>query len=227
MRLPEYNDEARQLARLLAPLDRSSRILDVGCGTGRNLALLKALGFANVRGVDVNESLVADARARGFACVSVRELTREPAAAEYDVLLMAHVIEHFEHTKLVEFIDAYLGRLRSGGVLLVVTPLPNRVFYSDFDHVRPYLPMGLRMVFGGGLAQVQFQAQAVLELEDLRFYRDQLRLQFYRAFFVRKANPLPLWVNRVLKLLFFLSRGTIGVRMGWMGRYRHQGRRST
>jgi SAM-dependent methyltransferase len=226
MKLPEYSDEARQLARLVAPLERSSRILDVGCGTGRNLEVLKKLGFTHLRGVDVNEALVAANRARGWDCLTVSELEREPAGAEYDVLVMSQLIEHFEHTRLLQFIESYLERLRRGGALVVVTPLPNRVFYNDFDHVRPYLPMGLRLVFGGELAQVQFQAGSVLELEDLRFYRDQLRLQFYRGFYVRGANPLPVWVNRGLKLLFFLSRGAIGMRMGWMGRYRYVGRRS-
>jgi SAM-dependent methyltransferase len=227
MNLPEYSDEARQLARLMAPLSRSSRILDVGCGNGRNLEVLRRLGFTHLRGVDANEALVAGNRVRGWDCVTARKLDQEPANAEYDALLMSHIIEHFEHTRLLDFMESYLKRLRTGGALIVVTPLPNRVFYNDFDHTRPYLPMGLQMVFGGESAQVQVQADAVLTLEDIRFYRDQLRLQFYRGLFVREANRLPIWVNRGLKLLFFLSRGAIGVRMGWMGRYRYQGGRAT
>jgi SAM-dependent methyltransferase len=226
MKIPEYSDEACQLERIVGPLSRSSRVLDIGCGTGRNLELLQKLGFTQVRGVDLNQDLVAANRARGFDCVSVRQLEQEPSKPEYDALLMSHVIEHLEHTRLLQFIESYLQRLRPGGALVVVTPLPNRVFYNDFDHVRPYLPIGLQMVFGNDLAQVQFQAGAVLELEDIRFYRDQYRLQFYRRLYVADANPLPLWVNRALKLLFFLSRGRIGSRIGWMGRYRYNGRRN-
>jgi SAM-dependent methyltransferase len=223
MRIPEYRDEAREITNLLAVADRSSRVLDVGCGTGRNLELLRTLGFTRVRGVDRNRALVAQNRARGFDCVTVEDL--ESDSTQYDLLVMSHIIEHFDHEELLTFLESYLKRLRTGGRLLIVTPLPSQAFYNDFDHTRPYLPIGLKMVFGDDLAQVQFQSKDVLSLEDLRFYSDQFRLHFYRRLFLQHANPLPLWVNRVLKLLFVLSRGAIGRRVGWMGLYRYIGRR--
>lgn len=55
--------------RLLAALPRGISVLEVGCGSGNQLACLAELGFAwdNLHGVDINPRAVELCRARGFA----------------------------------------------------------------------------------------------------------------------------------------------------------------
>jgi SAM-dependent methyltransferase len=224
VKLPQFNHEQREFVRLLSNIDRGVRILDVGCGTGRNLDLLRSLGFARLVGVDRNPDLVAGVVQRGFTCLTPEQLETENTQP-FDLILMSHIIEHFHHDELLNFMESYLGRLRIGGHLVIVTPLFSSVFYNDFDHVRPYLPMGISMVFGEELAQVQYRSRIVLRLTDLRFYRGPLRLQFFRALYMNTENVLPLWTNRVLRLLFSVSGGIVGQRMGWMGLYEYAGDR--
>lgn len=224
VKLPQYNHEQREFARLLSSIDRGARILDVGCGTGRNLDLLRSLGFAKLVGVDRNPDLVTGVVQRGFTCLTPEQLETENTEP-FDLVLMSHIVEHFHHAELLDFLERYLKRLRIGGYLVIITPLFSSVFYNDFDHVRPYLPMGISMVFGEELAQVQYRSRTVLRLADLRFYRGPLRLQFFRAIYMNAGGGLPLWINRLLRLLFAVSGGIVGQRMGWMGLYEYAGDR--
>ena len=72
--------------------NRSARILDIGCGTGRHAIELAARGYAVV-GVDLSEAQLARARAkaaeRGFA-VDFRPADARalPFAAEFDLAIM-------------------------------------------------------------------------------------------------------------------------------------------
>ena len=78
---------------------------------------------------------------------------------------------------------------------------------------------------GDALAQVQYQSRVVLRLRDLRIYRCPFRLQFFRTLYMTGATSLPLWVNRALRLVFTLSGGLIGQRIGWIGLYEYAGDR--
>ncbi|MCP9447194.1 MAG: class I SAM-dependent methyltransferase [Nitrospira sp.] len=200
-------------------------IVDVGCGKGRNLALLRGARFLNLMGVDVNPMLVHYVKEKGEVALTNEEFVREVPPCSVDVLLMSHIVEHFDHRALLEFLATCLDKLKVGGTLIVVTPLMSGTFYNDFDHIRPYLPIGFTMVFGRTTEQVQYQSDHVLALEDLRFYRAPFRIQWHRALYVPGQATWPIWINRVFRLLFLLSRGSIGVQAGWIGKFRYEGRR--
>src|SRR5579859_4156528 len=72
--------------------DRRSgfRILDVGCGYGRNLEWLKAKGF-NATGVEANPGIVKACRDAGLSCLDVKDFQK--TTDQYDMLLMAHIVE--------------------------------------------------------------------------------------------------------------------------------------
>jgi SAM-dependent methyltransferase len=219
-----FSDERRKLTKLLRDLDRNTPVLDVGCGYGRNLLLMRQMGFTNLAGVEINPVLAAQVRAQGFECFSPDDM--EGNSGRYGMLLMSHIIEHFEYVSLKSFIESYLRCLRSEGFLVIATPLFHDAFYNDFDHVKPYLPLGINMVFGAEAAQVQFQSSHVLRLEAIDFFKDQLRVRFHPAIYKLGSQAWPIQLNRLLKLLFVLSGGLIGRKVGWIGCYRQLGSRS-
>lgn len=194
------------------------RVLDVGCGYGRNLRLLRELG-CRVKGVDVNQGVLDALRAAGHDCVRPGELG--PATPDYDVILMAHVIEHFAPEALLAMMDSYLDRLRPGGRLVVLTPLMSPYFYDDFDHVKPYHPTGLLMAFGTTAAQIQYQSRNRILLEDIWFRRTHFKRTFSRAMLL--AAPVR-HVGTALELasvlLFRISGYRIGRKDAWMGVFR-------
>lgn len=221
--LLEYSHEQIELLRVCRGIPSGALIVDVGCGQGRNLDLLKEARFRNVIGVDVNPMLVQHVKEKGGIALTNEEFIRQVPRCSVDVLLMSQIIEHFDHRALLEFVETYLEKLKIGGTLIVVTPLMSETFYNDFDHVRPYLPMGFAMVFGKTLEQVQYQSDHVLVLDDLRFYRAPFRIQWHRALYLSDQAVWPFWVNRLFRLVFLLSRGGIGRRAGWIGKFRYEG----
>ena len=220
-----FSDEQRRLTRLLRPVDLQTPVLDVGCGYGRNLLLMRQLGYTNLSGVEINPDLASEVRDKGFKCYSPEEI--QGHENHFGMLLLSHIVEHFEHVDLKKFLESYLRYLRKDGTIVIVTPLFHDAFYNDFDHVKPYLPLGIKMVFGEEAAQVQFQSSTILRLEEIDFFKDQLRVQFHPAIYSSGSQAWPIQLNRFLKLLFVLSGGIIGRKIGWMGRFSNLGRRSS
>lgn len=197
---------------------KECRVLDVGCGNGRYIQRLKELGF-DATGVDANPELVQSNRKTGLHCLTVDEFARTQDT--YDVMLMSHVIEHFSPKDLVPFLDGYLDRLKVGGRLVIATPLLTPYFYDDFDHVKPYHPMGVLMVFGTEQAQVQYYSRNKLTLEDIWIRRSPLRPPHTSGRYKEsiRARPRQI-VEFVSALLFRASGGLIGESDGWVGLFK-------
>lgn len=115
----------------LMPADKSIRICDVGCGTGRLAEALRRAGYTNYVGYDFAESRIAEAR-RYMPDVDFRLLSVfDPAAAELhaeaDVSCITEVLEH---------IDGDLALLESiPPGKIVVGSVPN---FLDTAHVRKF-----------------------------------------------------------------------------------------
>lgn len=112
---------------------RLGRVLDVGCGLGRNLA---HLGPDSV-GVDHNADSIRIARDRGFTAFTVEEFAKSPFATpgSFDGLLYAHVLEHMDRASGLRLLQTYLPYLTATGRICMITP-QQRGYASDPTHVR-------------------------------------------------------------------------------------------
>jgi len=122
----------------------ANRILDAGCGTGRNLAEFGVLGAA--RGVDPSPAAIEFCRRRGLTGVSeagIEELPFDDGA--FDLILATDVLEHVERDDLAA---AELRRVAAPGAVLVVTVPAYRWLWSQHDdshhHLRRYTAPVLR-----------------------------------------------------------------------------------
>jgi len=220
--ISDIRNEDKTLIKFVSSLGlkSDSKILDIGCGYGNKSELLRSYGF-QVIGVEVNEDIVKANLRAGLECMTVSEF--EQSKELYDVMLMSHIIEHFQPNDLLKFMDNYLDRLKSGGYLIIATPLNSSHFYLDFDHIKPYHPIGLDMVFGNRNAQVQYYSHNQIQLDDIWFRRGPLKMLLFRSLYVRKYskyNKFPMIINVGLAILFRLSLGLIGRTNGWMGLYK-------
>ena len=122
-------------------------VVDLGCGRGEWLALLRTAGVA-ARGVDASAAFVAAGRARGLDMELGDALGYLEALApdSVDMVTAFHVIEHLATEDLLALLEAAREALRPGGCLLLETPNPTNLvmaacdFYNDPTHRSPLPP---------------------------------------------------------------------------------------
>ncbi|WP_181779443.1 bifunctional class I SAM-dependent methyltransferase/NUDIX hydrolase [Pseudonocardia pini] len=113
------------------------RVLDVGCGIGRNLAHLSAESV----GVDHNQHSVDACRELGLTAFTTDEFLAAPPERPFDGMLAAHLVEHLPPDGAAEILRPYLPSLAPGARVVLICP-QERGYASDathtvfFDHAR-------------------------------------------------------------------------------------------
>jgi SAM-dependent methyltransferase len=128
-------------------------ILDVGCGRGELLELLREEGLP-ASGVDSNRAAVDQCRARGLDVAErdAFDALGEISDGSLGGLTAIHVVEHLPAALLFKLIDEALRVLRPGGVLILETPNPQNVlvgagdFYLDPTRRNPIHPRALQVL---------------------------------------------------------------------------------
>jgi SAM-dependent methyltransferase len=113
--------ETRRLRDPCRSLGATARILDVGCGDGFHLRLLRRLGPPSWRleGVDADDRAVRAARASGFVVHPGNVETAELPLWSYDLVLLIMTVEHLADP--LRTLRRIRELLRPGGRLMVIT----------------------------------------------------------------------------------------------------------
>jgi SAM-dependent methyltransferase len=130
----------------LSLLDGRQPVLDVGCGRGEFLELLRADGTA-ARGVDLDPGMVTRARAKGLEVEqgdAVEYLENLPDRS-LGAIFAAQVVEHLPYAQLIAFMRLAEQKLQPGGRLIVETVNPHapgalKNFWLDLTHQHPIFP---------------------------------------------------------------------------------------
>jgi len=98
------------------------RILDVGCGEGRFLAILKEYGPKDWKlcGLDFDEAAVQKCRERGFEAAARRVEDFTEGHGTFDAVMMLQLIEHVEDPVLIA--KRVFELLKPGGYFIIETP---------------------------------------------------------------------------------------------------------
>lgn len=142
--------------------DDASNVLDIGCGRGEFLQLLKERGIP-ARGLDLNPEMAKACRALGLDASSGDALATLRALPDESLggLIAVQVIEHLKPAYLSQFLQTAFFKLRPGAPLILETINPAcwvaffESYIRDLTHEQPIHPETLQyMLQASGFASV-------------------------------------------------------------------------
>jgi SAM-dependent methyltransferase len=136
---------------------KGGRFLEVGCGGGSTLKLMKELGWGT-EGVDIDPIAGTKARRKGLK-VKVGTLPAQQYPDNYfDAIGMSHLIEHIHDP--IELLQECFRIIRPGGCTAVITPngesWGHKIFKRDWRGLEP--PRHLHIFTCGSLCSLTKQA---------------------------------------------------------------------
>ena len=133
--------------KTLAVTFNNAKALDLGCGRGEWLELLKEWGI-DALGVDCDETMLKACRDRTLTVIQdeVIDYLSRQSDQSYDLITGFHIAEHLIFPQLLQLVEQSLRILRPGGLLILESPNPENLlvatnnFYIDPTHLRPLVP---------------------------------------------------------------------------------------
>jgi len=137
----------RRLAAYCPYFEGASDVLDVGCGRGEFLELLRERGISG-RGLEINHEMVEVCRARGLDIVEGDVVSYLAGLADGALggLFAGQVVEHLEPDYLMRFLELAYHKLRPGSKIILETINVDSwsaffgPYLRDITHVRPLPP---------------------------------------------------------------------------------------
>ncbi|MEO6760871.1 MAG: methyltransferase domain-containing protein [Candidatus Saccharimonadales bacterium] len=131
----------------LPPKIKNLPIIDIGCGRGEFLSLMKEHKFKAI-GVDMNKRMVDRANSLGFKAVESDALTYLKSQKTNSIVAITgfHIVEHIPFEPLMKVFEECYRTVIPGGFTLFETPNPQALtvgantFYLDPSHQRPIPP---------------------------------------------------------------------------------------
>ena len=214
------DDIRRRVAEYLPTFAGTSDVLDIGCGRGEFLELLREQGIT-ARGIDLNPAMVDVCLEHGLAATAADALTYLRAQADGSLggIFAAQVVEHLEPRYLTQLLDAAFDKLRPGAPIVLETINPAcwfaffESYIRDITHVRPLHPDTLKyLLIASGFQQLEIRYRAP--------YPEHEKLQPVPGYAEEGGGALTDWadtinanVEKINRLLFtWLDYAAIGRR---------------
>lgn len=155
----------RNLIKNFFPHDRSSKILEIGCGHGALIYFANKMGYSNIEGIDGSSQQIQLAHALNIEGVRHGDLLsnlREIEGNLLDVVVAFDVIEHFTKDELIDLVDEIQRVLKPNGRWIIHAPNARSPFvgvirYGDFTHEQAFTEESLTQVLkSSGFREINF-----------------------------------------------------------------------
>jgi SAM-dependent methyltransferase len=161
----EYAEIYRDLAERLVGY---GPVLDIGCGRGRFLQILRELGV-EAFGVDIDADQVKLAQADGLRVDHGDGIAYLAKAMEASLggAVLIHVVEHLTPRQVAELVLLLGEKVRRGGRVIIETENPQSLYifthtlFMDPTHFKPIHPLYLRFLFReAGFSEVEIDLRS-------------------------------------------------------------------
>ncbi len=216
-----FEREKRQFEREILPLlhsaSKTSRIFDMGCGSGSLLKGLKDAGYTNVIGMDLSEEQVNMAHEFGVSEVVLGDAMQffRSSEEQFDIITGMDIIEHFTKDELVELLQLIQSKLKKGGMAIFRTPnmdapIATAFAIGDFTHEN-YLNASSaeQVMLSCGFVDVNVKPSF---MRVNGFLKEGLRGIFYRLLSLRLKLQLFATARSTQKVLFTPNLLIVGVK---------------
>ena len=155
---------------------QTPRVLDLGCGRGEWLELLKEHSI-DAQGVDLDEGMLIECQTLGLDYVhaDVIDFLKNKADDSCDAITSFHLIEHLPFDILKQLVQECFRILKPGGILILETPNSENLlvgtssFYLDPTHSKPLpapLTSFLTLFYGFKKGHIYFLNSSISNLEN-------------------------------------------------------------
>jgi O-antigen chain-terminating methyltransferase len=138
--------------RYVESLRANAPVLDIGCGRGELVGLLREAGV-DARGIDADADMVAYARGEELPVEQADAIAYLDGVADESLgaIFMGQVVEHLSPGTLVRLLGLAAAKLRPGGLLVAETinplsPIALRHYFADLTHAQPLVPETLELL---------------------------------------------------------------------------------
>jgi O-antigen chain-terminating methyltransferase len=161
-------------------------VLDIGCGRGEFLELMREIGVP-ARGIELSAESVAVCRAKDLEAEQA-DLFEYLPGRKLDGIFCAQVVEHLAPERIPEFVRLAAGALEPHGILAIETPNPECLaifathFYIDPTHTRPIPPALMAFYLeeaGFGQIEVHRLSPAIESMLSLGTLPQEFREAFF------------------------------------------------
>lgn len=169
-------DVKRQQEIYLPYFQTDNKVLDLGCGRGEFLDLLKQQKTPS-EGIDLNAQMIQHCQDKGHSCHQgdILEKLREYPDNSLGGIFSSQVVEHMPPEYVKRLVDLAYFKLISGSYMVLETVNPTSVFslvqiyFLDISHKQPIHPRTLQFLMeNAGFIEVEIKYSSPFEAEQLQ-----------------------------------------------------------
>ena len=146
------NDTKAKQLKFVKYFEGCKNVLDIGCGRGEFLELLKDNGISG-HGIDIDEDMVRYCRSRDLNVEKLDAVSylNQLEDKSLDGIFIDQVVEHLDPDYLIKMIDLCYKKMLFGAYIIMETVNPLSLlslanFYMDMSHKRPVHPETLKFL---------------------------------------------------------------------------------